>query len=49
MAKLIKNFTFDLVPGLSFDYVASVTNKPKDSCRVYVKPAAPRSDIISNV
>ncbi|XP_071796834.1 cholesterol 24-hydroxylase-like [Asterias amurensis] len=49
MAKLMKNFTFDLVPGQSFDCVASVTCKPKDSCRVYVKPAAPRSDIIPNV
>ncbi|XP_071793702.1 cholesterol 24-hydroxylase-like [Asterias amurensis] len=49
MAKLVKNFNFDLVPGQSFDYVRSVTCKPKDSCRVYVKPAVPKSDIMEEV
>ncbi|XP_033626983.1 cholesterol 24-hydroxylase-like [Asterias rubens] len=49
MAKLVKNLTFDLVPGQSFNYVRSITCKPKDSCRVYVKPAVPKSDIMKEV
>ena len=49
MAKLVKNLTFDLVPGQSFNYVRSITCKPKDSCRVYVKRAVPKSDIMKEV
>ena len=38
MAKLMKYFSFELVPGQAFHFVEMVTCKPKDGCSVYVKP-----------
>ena len=49
MAKLMKYFSFELVPGQAFHFVKMVTCKPKDGCLVYVKPVAPRRDELTNV
>ncbi|XP_038078422.1 cholesterol 24-hydroxylase-like [Patiria miniata] len=47
MAKLMKYFHFELVPGQSLHFVKMVTCKPKDGCLVYIKPVVPLNHVTS--